>query len=288
MTIIAKAYLKGIFAAQAMTVLFATLALFITPIFVLMGGGIALVTMSVGLYEGLMLSFTALIVNVGANWAIAGDWQGGLIFSLLLLIPLVASAYYLNLRLDLARAVSLIAGFVFLLASLLAITVPEGFWLNYLKDITELTKLPIENSLLEAIAPFMNSVICFLVFFSVTLSLLLGRYWQSQAYNKGAFAKEFLQYRLSPWVASINLILIVLAFFNLPPFKDVAWVLVGLFVIQGLAVIHFFISIKKWPTFLLTAIYFSLFFLPSLVLGVAVLGLADVWFNLRFRPSLSE
>jgi uncharacterized protein YybS (DUF2232 family) len=118
----------------------------------------------------------------------------------------------------------------------------------------------------------------------VMLSLYLARWWQAAIYNPGGFGKEFRALNLGKIVAFIALAIAVAAsLMNMDIFNAMLLVVFALYLNQGIAVLHAVFAGKQLNAVWLFLIYLLMFFIPHIVVLLALAGLADTWIDFRRR-----
>jgi hypothetical protein len=117
----------------------------------------------------------------------------------------------------------------------------------------------------------------------MTLSLMLARHWQAVLYNPGGFKEEMYGLRLHKFAALGLSALIILALFNHSAWLiDLILVGLGMFLFQGIALIHSVRAQLKAHRAWLLALYLPLAFLPvQTSLLVAVVGMVDTFADFR-------
>ena len=112
-------------------------------------------------------------------------------------------------------------------------------------------------------------------------ALFLARSWQAGLFNPGGFQEEFHALSLGKNAALICVLVIVLSIVQSGQFaRDIAFVVIFAFFIQGLAVSHSLVKQRGMHRFWLYGIY-VLLVIPHTMLLLAALGLADNAFRLR-------
>ncbi len=125
-------------------------------------------------------------------------------------------------------------------------------------------------------------------FLQLTLSLFLARSLQALLYNPGGFQEEFVNLRATPWMSGVYLPLALLSLglgADAPDWVRALWLLtVPLFLMAGLAMLHYLVSRARLHAAWLVVIYGLLMTvpLPTLMI-VSGVGLADSWVNFRGR-----
>lgn len=116
-------------------------------------------------------------------------------------------------------------------------------------------------------------------------TVLIARYLQSRLLRPGAFGEEFRRLSLGRVITVLGSLLLVARLIH-PGLllKNLAIVMLAMFLFQGLAVVHALVRARGWPRALLVAFY-VLLVLPPLMLIMAGLvsgtGLVDNWFDFR-------
>lgn len=117
--------------------------------------------------------------------------------------------------------------------------------------------------------------------------LVVARWWQARLYNPGGFQAEFHALRLQPQVAGLLLLLFLLAGFG--PTALAGWSLYFSLplLVAGIALVHGLVKAKGWSGMMLVAFYLLLMS-PLVMQLVAILALADSFYDFRGRLSRSD
>lgn len=116
------------------------------------------------------------------------------------------------------------------------------------------------------------------------LSLYMARWWQAVIYNPGGFGKEFRAINLGKATAFIALaIAITASLIKADIFNAMLLVVFALYLNQGIAVLHAVFAGKQFHAVWLFMIYLLMFFVPHIVVLLALAGLADTWIDFRRR-----
>jgi uncharacterized protein YybS (DUF2232 family) len=116
------------------------------------------------------------------------------------------------------------------------------------------------------------------------LSLYLARWWQAAIYNPGGFGQEFRALNLGKIAAFIALaIAVVASLVSADIFNAMLLVVFALYLNQGIAVLHDVFAGKQLNAVWLFLIYLLMFFIPHIVVLLALAGLADTWIDFRRR-----
>ena len=119
------------------------------------------------------------------------------------------------------------------------------------------------------------------------VSLLLARWWQSLLIEPGSFVREFTELQLGKVVAGCGLFFFGITFFaQSPVIIEVIAVLMAIFMIQGIATVHFLLSRIETGRIFLFIFYGALIIsvrVPILPGLIAVLGMMENFVGLRKR-----
>lgn len=147
-----------------------------------------------------------------------------------------------------------------------------------------------ERAKLEALlVPVLTGLLAALLQVTTLLSLMLGRYWQALLYNPGGFGTEFRSLRLSPVLAMLLLVGMLLG-----PSIDVQLAMLAPLcsvplVFAGLALIHGLVAQGRMSRFWLVGLYVTLVLFMQLIYPLlAVLAIVDSLFDFRGRASRKD
>jgi hypothetical protein len=142
---------------------------------------------------------------------------------------------------------------------------------------------------LDVLSHYMTGVVAAASVFGLLFGLFLGRWWQALLYNPGGFKQEFLSLNTHPRLAIGSIVVVVIASLSSGVISEVSWnITILLFVLYtfiGTAVLHTVFASMKMGRFIVPMFYVTLFLIPHAMLPVALVGLSDVWLNLRNKIS---
>jgi hypothetical protein len=300
LTLLMKGRMQAIMAA----VVFAILALMVTPLAMLSAAMVMLATLRNGAREG-------LVVALSATLAIAG--LGGLLFNkpialallgLMLWAPAWILASILGTSRSLAKALeaSAIGGMLIVVLQYVFLDAPAKIWRGMLQEFIQnrldpaVVSMADQQALLDAVSAWMPGGVGASWMFGMAMSLLLTRWAVAVLDDTKSFAAEFAELRMSRiWLIVLPVLLIPgILMAGEPGFTSHLY-LVGmmLFVLQGISVAHGVVKQKQANKGWLFALYFFLFMgAPYSVTAVAAAGYADGWMDFRakagMRPKQSD
>jgi hypothetical protein len=120
---------------------------------------------------------------------------------------------------------------------------------------------------------------------SISLSLLIARWWQALLYNPGGFRTEFLGLKLPVLPAYLWLALLALAAAGSEVAANAAISLGVPILLAGFAVLHALLSRTASGRFWLIGVYFALGLMAPLIVPIILIGFSDVWVDWRRRLS---
>lgn len=290
--------MRGRWQAALAAALLSVTAMMLPPLNYLASGVISLTTLRVGPREGAKVVTATLIVFALLAAILLGQlWVAGLIL-LSSWLPVFLVTLVLGYTRSLATAVLAASGLGLLTVLLMYLLVPDltGWWRGMLEPfMTALSEQPgwqlDETQTAEMttnLSVMMTGLVAAGVSFNAIVGLIIGRTWQSQLYNPGAFGSEFRQLSLGRPAAVITAVLMGLA---LTPLSESFRLLVNClpallvaFGIQGLAIVHAIVNLRqKSKAWLVTMYVLLVIMLPQMVMMLATLGVLDQWFNFRKR-----
>ncbi|TNF32968.1 MAG: DUF2232 domain-containing protein [Gammaproteobacteria bacterium] len=272
----------------------AMLSLLLPPLAWVSGGVIALVVLHLGNSRGAQVVTLATIGSMLLSWLILGSPLVMLTMVLLLWLPVWLVAVVLRHSVSLAMAFQVTTALGVLMVLVLNLGFPQLQTL-VATDFTRMLQPVLEQQPDEAtrqqlqqgidtVMRLLPGILGAGVMMMTVLSLVLGRWWQAALYNPGGFRKEFHELRLGRVMAATGLVLLLLAgFANIELAVMVVLVFLMMYLLQGTALIHSIVSLRKLNRGWLFGFYILLFFVPHLMVPLAVLGMTDAWIDYRQR-----
>ncbi|MDX5327949.1 MAG: hypothetical protein LPK06_04050 [Marinobacter sp.] len=245
---------------------------------------IGLVILRLGIRQGLNIGLWAVMPALG--WAVYGQDPTSLV--VLLQVMLMASI----LRTTLAWEKALLSGAFLAILSGLMLPVMYPALLNDLVQtgvsFYEQYNAEVARSLgsdLELIIrDTMNASMAGTYFATAVGMTMLARAWQAGLYNPGGFRKEFHALRLSPAIAVVCALTMVIGPVLGLNSMLLAWAAGTPLFIAALGLVHGVVGRKQLSGNWLAMFYLALVLLgPSLMLLLLVLAFVDSWLDIRGR-----
>jgi len=295
MIALARFIMAGPSQAALVAAVTAILALILPPFAWISGGVIALTVLHLGPQRGAQVMVFSGLATMGFGWIAIGTPMLAFGIVMLLWTPVWSAAVVLRSTVSLSLALQLIVALAVVFIMVLQFGFPE-LQTELSKEFDKLIQPMVEqqqttatkeelSAAMDLVLPLMPGLLAMGMMIGSVVSLLLGRWWQAGLYNPGGFAEEFNALRLGKVLASITIVMLVISFIaDAELVTMLALVLMGIYLIQGLALIHGVIEQKQINKAWLFGLYFMIFLLPQLVVfPLTVFGLTDAWFDYRRR-----
>ncbi len=296
MRLLASFVMRGRMQATMAAAVLALLSLLLPPVTILSAAVVALVTLRRGLGDGaLLIAFSTLACGLLSLLAF-GAVVPVVSFVLLMWLPvwLLSGVLHSTRSLGMTLQVALLMGLVVIAAQYSQGGDPVASWREALEPFTRsLVEAGIlvesdQEGLLQMMSAWMPGLIAAGFLLQGMVSLLLARWWQSVIYNPGGFRSEFHQLRVGRPLAWITLLVLgVNAISGAGSGQLVTYIsilLIAGWFLQGLAVIHGIVGLRRANAGWLVGIYALLLFaMPHVAALLALVGFADAWIDLRAR-----
>jgi len=298
---IADFAMQGRWQAGVAAALLSAIAMMLPPLNYLASGVIALTTLRMGPGEGAKVVTATLVVFMLLAWLLLGQlWVAGLIL-LTSWLPVFLATLALGYTRSLATALLASSGLGIVTVLLLHLLVPDltGWWRGMIEPfMASLSEQPgwqlgqdQTAQMTDNLAAMMTGLIAAGVSFNAVIGLLIGRAWQSQLFEPGAFGSEFRELQLGRPAAIVTAVLMGLTLTplsdSLTLLADCLPVMLVAFGIQGLAIVHAIVKLReKSKAWLVTMYVLLVLMLPQMVMMLATLGVLDQWFNFRKRSQI--
>ena len=298
---LASFIMRGRSQAALVAAVFALLSLLFPLTGLLSSATLALATLRQGPVEGLLVGLFAGLASGLFAFAALGSPVPALGFALALWLPVWVLAVLLRNSGSPALTVTTasLMGLAILIGLKVGLTDPAAYWAELMEPVRQglieggiLTDAESRALILE-VARWMTGAFAATFYFQALLALFLGRWWQSLLYNPGGFGAEFRDLRLGKGLGVLGLAL--MAFILIKGENqwaaDLLILITPLFLLQGLALIHWLVKAMQANRGWLIGLYaLFLLALPHAQVLTAGLGLADIWVNVRakVRPRQAE
>jgi Predicted membrane protein (DUF2232) len=257
---------------------------------------VSLVTLRIGVQQGLLVLVAATVVTM-LFYQLTGVPAATIAVTISMLwVP--SWLISLVLRRTVSLAFAILAAAVLGILTLVMIYVlagdPAPWWHEHLLQIRSALEtaglfphgVSIDDLLLE-LSRLMTGIILASLALGAVCSLLLGRWWQAMLVNPGGLHSEFCSLRYPRAIGALVLGLMVFSQFTRGAASGMAAqvVLVMLvpYLFAGLAVLHGLVARQGRGKGWLFAVYVLLGIVPQTALLLAGLGLVDTWVDFRRR-----
>ena len=227
-----------------------------------------------------VLVVTSLIMG-GSLASVIGLTAGTYVPVMLLAVLLVTMR-----SLTLALQMSVIVAVAALLIFQLAVPDPVAFWQPYLDQMALVIQengLQLDTQLLTAEVMTVSAVLVFWMLNSVALLFGYGLYQSlaRETSNYGRFSDLSFGRVIAVVLVLAGLLTMVI---DAAWIQNIAFILFVIFMMQGLAIMHWLRGEGMLPAIALVSLYVLLPFLQILlVMALALVGFTDVWFDFRRR-----
>ena len=293
MIFLARFILKGPSQAALVAAALAILGLLLPPAAWLSGAAIGLVTLVNGHRAGLLLTAYATVGAAVFAGIIFSVPLAALYFVLLVWLPVWAIAVVLRQTVSLALSLQLLTIVSLVGVLVLYLLFPDfgEYWREPLD--TMIQQLLASNSgfdeahlklVEEQVIRILPGLFASSFMVGAMLSLFLARWWQAVLYNPGGFGKEYRALKLGNVSALVALAITVAGLlFASDTLSAMLFVVFTLYMNQGIAVLHAVFTGRQLNKVWLYLVYGLMFFVPQVIVLLAMAGLADTWIDFRRR-----
>ncbi|MEX2476103.1 hypothetical protein [Marinobacter sp.] len=245
---------------------------------------IGLVILRLGIGKGLSIGLWALLPALGWSWF----GQDPTALAVLLEVMLMASI----LRLSLSWEKALLGGsFLAIVTGLMLPVIYPGllddlvrtgvsFYEQYNAEVARSLGDELETVIRET----MNASMAGTYLVTGVAMVMMARFWQAGLYNPGGFRKEFHAFQLSPVVAVLCAVTMVVGPLLGLNSMLLVWAAGMPLFVAGLALVHGLAGRKNLNGQWLLLFYIALVLLgPSLMILLVVLAFVDSWLKIRGR-----
>jgi hypothetical protein len=295
--VVAAYVMRGRLQAAAVAGLCGVLSWVLPPVSYISGAVVALVSLRAGPREGLWVFLGAgLFCGLVAIFGLRNVLPAAL--TVTLWVPVWLSALILRSSHSQGVMLAAIGAMAATLATAVRLSVDDldGWWREAIGRVLQETGATFgpgfDGSAVQTLAPMMNAFLASAIVLSLTLTMLLARWWQSLLYYPGGFRTEFEAIDLPPRLAwPVVIAAVYVGFEILNSAKpaglvlDLLAVAVALYFFQGLAIAHHHVRAGGRSKAWLVALYLGLLVFPAYtVFALANVGLSDCVANFRRLP----
>lgn len=274
---------KAIFVAG----FFGAMSLFLLPLSIFSGAAVALVALRKGLVKAFfVLAISALLVQISLMLSPA---KPGFPFPVVFALwaPVLVGAWWLRYTESQSKALLAIGTVcaLFVVAMYIAVGDVVAWWNEWILTAMPGVRDPSTGELgSDDTIRLANGFVAMLLGFGAMFTLLFARWMQATLFNPGGFVAEFVAIRLARMVLVGILVVLIASSFNTQMMTDLFMVAIMVYFFTGIAVLHGIFVRRRLNRNWLVAPYLGLFFLPYILIpGLAILGVADSFFDFRSR-----
>jgi hypothetical protein len=286
--------MRGRYQALLTAGIIGGLAQLMLPLALLSSAIVALYILRKGDKEGIFVLFGAAVIIMMVSFFVPS--RPGLEYPLaiILLLPVYLCATILRSSASQGLMVTMATGCAVILAITIQVISGDAvaWWSEWLKIAVQ----GVEGASYQGFEDnnsirFINGLVAMMLAMATCASLFIARWMQATLYYPGAFSKEF-QLLQTPKriIFFIVVMLAIAAVLNGNLMYDLAIISTTLYFFQGLAVLHYNAARQKGsPLFYLVPPYLVLTFVPHYaIVGLACVGVTDLWLNYRKLPNKKD
>jgi hypothetical protein len=263
----------------------------------LAAAAIALLTLRKGALEGALVMVAAVIGVTAVGGILLGHPLRVAEYALVLWVPVWLIAILLrgsgHLAFALVSAMGL--GMLMVVGIYAIYDDPATIWLNelqqFVKPFLERKHSGADAELLwrnfVGFSRYMTGIVAAGSMLTLSLSLLIARWWQAVLFNPSGFRAEFLNLHMPAASAYLWLGLLAFAWIGGDSGSEIACNLaipfLMLFLLTGFAILHALFSNNGSGGFWLAGIYVALIFMSPLIVLIMLIGFSDTWIDWRHR-----
>lgn len=300
---LASFVMKGRVQAVLVVILVAGLSMILPPLSLLCGGAVALVTLRLGMQQGITVSLLAALVMSAISMVATGTPIPGFMYVVGLCLPVIVLGHMLRQTVSLGYTAGIACGMGMLavLAGFLMVPDMASAWKEFLmklsSELAAETGQPIllgtdqmtQEEAIGKLSRVLTGLLAAGMALNVLFSLMLGRWWQAVLYNPGGFRQEFNQLRMPAFMAYIGLACLVLSLFAGESLGlligNLIIVLAFFYLLQAIAICHAVVADRGMHTGWLVGLYVLMLIAPQFMLLLILIGLVDS--KIDFRGLLS-
>jgi len=245
---------------------------------------VGLVILRLGIRQGLNVGLWALLPALGWSWFGQDPTALVVLLEVMLMTALLRVTSSWDKALCGGTFLAIVTGLVLpsLYPGLMDILVQTGvqFYQQYNADVAQALGSNLEPVIRQTMSASMAGT-----YLALAVGMtLLARGWQAALYNPGGLRTEFHRLRLSPILAVVFAVTMVIGPVLGLNAVLLAWAAGTPLFLAGLALVHGVVALKKLSRQWLVMFYVALVLLgPSLMILLVVLAFVDSWLNIRGR-----
>ena len=282
------------------TVISMALSLIIPPLSYFSGAAVGIVSLRRGWREGAFVTvvatgFIALVLTFSLGKPLLA-----LVFSAVVWVPVMVLALVLRSTISLRWTFITAFGLGLVVITIIHILLPDpvNWWLdNVLRplfsgvmaqgDMSAEQRAGLQQTI-EVTAQYMTGILATALVLSSVVSLFIARWWQALLYNPGGFGQEFRTLQLGRPYAMATVAMLAISYLPMGVAalfaREVVMLLLLLAAVQGIALAHALVTLRKAHVAWLVGLYVLMFVaLPQVVVALAVIAVMDAWLDLRRR-----
>lgn len=285
--------MSGRTQAVGIAVLLALLGLVFPPFALASAAVVALVALRRGVEQGLIVMGWGGIVFAMLSGLLMKAPLAGVVYAIAQWLPVLLFAQLLRRTASWAKVMTGLAVIGLILVLGVHLMVPETttMWLGVLKQgLSDLLRRagmsPTDvSATIHRVAQYATGAFAMSLELSISLSLMLARFWQASLYNPGGFRDEFTKWRLAPLLAGVAaLIVLLMLVLHLSMLVELAMVVLTPFLLQALGMVHALVRQAGMSVGWLVGLYVLLFLAPPQMGALlAAVGVIDSFADLRSR-----
>ena len=288
MNFLATYIMRGRVQAMIVASSLALVSLMMPPVSVLSSATVALVTLRLGAFEGLIILGCSTLAASILGFFATGNFQFAFLYVLVLWLPvwlisiILREGRHLSLAVEIATLLGVLGVIVFYLFS----SEPAGMWSAVLAQMIPADAPVAEiQDKIEILVHYMTGIVAAGSVLGLLFGLFLGRWWQANLFNPGGFKQEYLLMSTKTWLSIASVAIVGVALVTSGEVSEIAWniiiLLFILYTVTGKSILHTYFAKMKLGRFMVPMLYITLFLIPHLMLLVALVGVSDPWLDLR-------
>ena len=235
MNFLATYIMRGRVQAMIVASSLALVSLMMPPVSVLSSATVALVTLRLGAFEGLIILGCSTLAASILGFFATGNFQFAFLYVLVLWLPvwlisiILREGRHLSLAVEIATLLGVLGVIVFYLFS----SEPAGMWSAVLAQMIPADAPVAEiQDKIEILVHYMTGIVAAGSVLGLLFGLFLGRWWQANLFNPGGFKQEYLLMSTKTWLSIASVAIVGVALVTSGEVSEIAWnIIILLFII---------------------------------------------------------